>query len=161
LARLRDAGLAPSLVVLVFIPYVKFLFFAFLSFAPSREERLAYRRRRLRHSPWWPDSKLGSAALAILVTDGLALILVRLSTGCLATYGWSLFVGLPFLMGLLSVVIASRRNPLTRSEAIGLACLTMLVSGGFLLAFAIEGIICLIMALPIVLPLAALGGWVG
>jgi len=161
LARLRDAGLSPSLVFLVFVPYVKFLFFAWLALVPSREERIAYRRRRLRHSPWWPDSKIGSAALAILVTELFAMALVRFATGYLRTYGWSLFVGLPFLMGLASVLIASRSRPLGRGEAIGLACLTMLVAGGFLMALAIEGLICLVMALPIVLPLASLGGWVG
>ena len=161
--QLRDAELLRLFTVrfLVFIPYVKFLFFAWMALIPSREERIAYRRRRLRHSPWWPDSKLGSAALAIVITEIFAMALVRFATGYLHTYGWSLFVGLPFLMGLASVLIASHSRPLGRGEAIGLACLTMLVAGGFLLTLAIEGLICLIMALPIVLPLASLGGWVG
>jgi len=69
-----------------------------------------------------------------------------------------LFVGVPFAMGFVSVTIYSYHEPRSLGSALGVACLSPLLLGIALLAYAIEGIICLIMAAPLALLLAAMGG---
>jgi len=161
LRRLRDAGLPLVLVSLIFLPYVKLLLFLFLSVAPSREERVVSPRWPVHRNPWLPKSAFGNALFGILVTMLFAVALVAFGTKVLGSYGWGLFVGLPFLQGLATVVFASRLEPLKKGQAIGLANLSILVTGGVLIAIAIEGLICLAMAIPLAVPLASLGGYVG
>jgi uncharacterized membrane protein YhaH (DUF805 family) len=159
--RLRDAGLRPGLVALIFVPYLKILFFMLLCLVPSREDRILSPRWPTGRNPWMPTSAFGSALLGILSSAILALAFVGLGTKLLGDYGWSLFVGIPFLQGLVTVLIASRNAALGRGQAIGVANLSILLSGVLILAVAFEGLICLAMALPIALPLASLGGYVG
>jgi hypothetical protein len=77
------------------------------------------------------------------------------------TYGWGLFIALPFVMGFTAAVTYGVRRPRSLSECIIVASLSVAVMGVALLAFAIEGLICLIMAMPIAVPLAAFGGACG
>ena len=83
--------------------------------------------------------------------------MVFLGVQLLVNYGWGIFIALPFVMGFVAAVIYGLRHPRSRSECIIVASLTMAVLGAALLAFAVEGLICLIMAVPIALPLAAFG----
>jgi hypothetical protein len=74
-------------------------------------------------------------------------------------YGWGMFVALPFVMGFVAALIYAANQPRTRNGCIGVACLSVALLGAALLALAFEGIVCLIMALPLALPLAAFGGY--
>jgi uncharacterized protein YndB with AHSA1/START domain len=78
-----------------------------------------------------------------------------------ARYGWGVFVGLPFAMGLVSVLIYGyhERRSLARSLLVaGLAPLGLAL---LLMAVAIEGVVCILMAAPLFEILALLGGLVG
>ena len=72
-------------------------------------------------------------------------------------YGWGFFVGLPFAMGLTSAVTYGHHERRSVWACLGVALLTLAFSFILLLALAIEGILCLFMAAPIALPLAAVG----
>jgi hypothetical protein len=87
--------------------------------------------------------------------------MVLLGTQVLANYGWGLFVALPYVMGLAAALIYSTRLPRSLSSCIIVACLSTAILGLSLLALAFEGVVCLIMAAPIAVPLAAFGGACG
>jgi len=97
------------------------------------------------------------------VASGLlsALLAVGVSTYVERTYGWTLFVLVPFGIGLHSTLALSRRRPIFFGDALVVSSLALALFGGVLLAVAVEGVICLIMAAPIAFPLAWLGGCVG
>jgi uncharacterized membrane protein YhaH (DUF805 family) len=161
LKRLRSAGLPGALVILFFVPFVNLLFFAYLSLIPAQEP-LAPRQTQPASGSWLqriaPKSALGSAVAAVVVTVPIGLALVILAAQVLQAYGWGVFVALPFTMGFASATIYGIRRPPTVSGYISAALLSVAVLGGALLATAVEGAVCLIMALPLALPLAAFGG---
>jgi len=72
-------------------------------------------------------------------------------------YGWSLFLGLPILVGFLSAFCTSFRRPVSLANAYGHAVISLLILGGFIIVFALDGLICLLMALPLTLVLALIG----
>src|SRR5258708_25917689 len=163
--RLRDAGQPLLLVVLFFIPFINLLFFIALCFLPSRgqtETKVA--------APWpevrpldgiIPRSQLGSALLSILLTSAIGLFFTLLGTTLLGSYGWSLFVALPFCLGLFAVLLHSYHGPRDYGTSMSVAMLPLGIIGAVLLVVAIEGLVCIFMAAPIALGLASLGGSLG
>lgn len=102
-------------------------------------------------------SALGGTA----ITAALGLLLVLLSTTVLESYGWALFVGLPFVLGLLPVVLFTRRAPRTVWSCLGAGLAACGLTAALALAAAAEGGICIVMAMPLVVPVALLGSYVG
>jgi hypothetical protein len=108
-----------------------------------------------------PRSQLGSAALSIVVTTAIGLVFVLVGTAVVGAYGWSLFVALPFCLGLFAVLLHSYHVPRSFWTCFNVALLPIALLGAVLLVVAIEGLICLLMAGPLALGLAALGGSLG
>jgi hypothetical protein len=162
LKRLRSASLPSQLVAFFFVPFLNLAFFLVLCLLPARErssvEHTAQGEKESFVNRLIPDSALGSAALSILVTVPFGLGFALLASQVLANYGWGLFVALPFAMGFAAALIYGARQPRSLSGCVGVACLSTALLGVALLALAFEGVICLIMAVPIALPLAAFGG---
>jgi uncharacterized membrane protein YhaH (DUF805 family) len=163
--RLRDAGRPVWLVVLFFVPFINLLFFLFLCALPPHE-----RSQELEGAPWpgphgidslIPHSKIGSAALSIVVTTVLGLGFVLMGTIVIGAYGWSLFVALPFCLGMFSVLLYSYHEPREWVDCLAVALLPVALVGAGLLLIAVEGIICLLMAAPFAVALSALGGALG
>jgi uncharacterized membrane protein YhaH (DUF805 family) len=159
LKRLHSAGLPTSLVVLFFLPFFNLIFFLALSVWPERDTRDAAPRnpspallRLIPASPW------GSAAFSFLITAPLGFVLVLLATRFLVTYGWGLFVALPFAMGLTAGLVYGVHGPRSLPGCVVVACLSNAILALGLLALAWEGIICLAMAAPIAIALATIGG---
>ena len=75
--------------------------------------------------------------------------IVWLSVSHLQQYGYALFLGLPVYCGVLPVVIYSHRQSRSYWEAAGIACLTLLVLGLCIIVFALDGLICILMATPL------------
>lgn len=98
-----------------------------------------------------PAKRIISAFAISLLLIGLAFLLVR--TG---TYGLTLFLVLPIALGASAAWIA---KPKTGREATGIGMFANFIAGLAFLAMGWEGIICIAMALPLALPLGALGGW--
>src|SRR5215472_5171668 len=163
--RLRDAGQPVWLVVLFFVPFVNLLFFLLLCALPRHE-----RSQESEGAPWpgphgidrfIPHSKIGSAAVSIVVTTVLGLGFVLMGILVVGAYGWGLFVALPFCLGMFSVLLYSYHEPREWFDCIGVALLPVALVGAALFLIAIEGIICLLMAAPFAAALAALGGALG
>ncbi len=159
LRRLRSAGLPISLVVLFFIPLVKFLFFAVLCMLPGRASSEIPSRKPI--DALLPASSLGSAVAAVFATFVPALLLGWLCTKVLQNYAASLFVGIPFCQGFLAALFHGRRERRSLGACIGVALLSVVCAGAAFFAFAMEGVICLVMAAPLGAVLATLGACLG
>ena len=123
------------------------------------------RKNRARTKEWLdrflPEGKRpASLAMGLSATLGTLFVSLSLLTGVGQDYGWGFFVGLPFAMGLTSAVTYGHHERRSLWACMGVA-LSLPAFPSFLLLLAIEGILCLLMAAPIALPLAAVGGWVG
>jgi uncharacterized membrane protein YhaH (DUF805 family) len=146
--RLRSAGLPLWVVILFFVPIANLVTLAILCILPEPHGDAAPRQRI---SPQ-------SASFALLVASIVCTLLVLLGTGTLMHYGVGLFIALPFCLGFLSVLIYNLDGTRGFLSCMGVASLSVVIPGVVLLSFAMEGIGCLIMALPLALPLACLGG---
>jgi hypothetical protein len=97
--------------------------------------------------------------LSVLITVPIGFGMALLGAQLLVNYGWGLFVAAPFVIGFVSAVIYELREYRSSlGESIGVACLAVGVLGFALLFLSVEGIVCLLMAVPLALPLAAMGG---
>ena len=161
LRRLRDSDLPLWLVVLFFLPLINLIFFGILSAVPSspssdKPSRLAARIGRL-----IPESEFGSAVFGVVVTVFLTALEIVFTANGLGNYGWGLFVGIPFFLGLSSTMIYSFHRPRALGMCLMVATIATGLVGATLFALAIEGIICLAMALPLALMLALFGSFIG
>jgi hypothetical protein len=166
LRRLRAAGLPVWLVAFFFLPVVNLIFFALLSVLPSRlpggfEALLSGGRVRAFLDRAIPEGQLESAALAVLLTVAFGAAATALGTLELAHYGWSLFVALPFCLGLGAVLLYGYHRPRSYGRCLIVSIISVLLLGLALLAVAVEGVICLAMAAPIALAIAAMGATIG
>ncbi|HSE42180.1 MAG TPA: DUF805 domain-containing protein [Acidobacteriota bacterium] len=161
--RLRSAGLPVWLVVLFFVPIVNLFLFALLLIVPPAEHRvrIAQRSDSFRLKDLIPRSKIGSAFFALLLNAVSAIIFTRFSVQTLNQYGWGLFVGLPFCLGLTSSLIYSYREPRKWIECVVVALIALGIAGAVLFVVAFEGMICLLMAAPLLGVLAMLGASLG
>jgi len=156
LRRLHSAGLPPWLVVLFFMPALNVLFFVMMSFMPPRPTgREAVRRAPL--ARWIPRSDWGSAAMAMALTALPVGLLVAGATELTKTYGWSLFVGVPFMIGLFSTLLCSYHEPRSLLACIGVTTGSLALLGLVLVAVAFEGIVCILMAAPLAFGIALAG----
>jgi uncharacterized membrane protein YhaH (DUF805 family) len=182
--RLRDAALPPALVFLFFIPFINLLFFALLATLPSRRDTdaapaspvpiaapaapipLPLEYGHDPHRPWWlsrlwPANDTVSAALAIFLPVPILLALVLFATHVLRQYGWGLFLGLPFINGLLAAVFHGLRVPRRLRQSLGVGALAVTVTAAATFTFAVEGLGCLIMFLPLAWPIGIIGAALG
>ena len=160
--RLRSIGWPVPLVALFFLPSLNLLFFLVLCLIPPQEPERPRGARDLPKARGLarvvPASAVGSAAVSLLITVPLGYSIGLLGTQVLINYGWGVFVALPFTMGLGAALLYGLREPRTMKGCVGVALLSVTLLGAAFLALAFEGAICLVMAAPIALPLAAFGG---
>ena len=159
--RLRDADLPLWLVIFFFLPFLNLIFFIILAAVPSSQslDRGAIVPSRI--SRLVPESEFGSAVFGIVVTTVLAVLVAALSANNLGNYGWGLFVGIPFFLGFNSTLIYGFHRPRSLGKCLLVSLLSTALVGLALFAFAIEGVICLAMALPLAVVLALFGGLMG
>ena len=159
LQRLRSARLPLWLVALFFAPFVNLVFFLILCVIPDRDSS---QPEHTRTSSWVrvvPAGAFGSAAVSLLISVPLGLGLGMFGVRVMTNYGWGLFVAVPFTMGFVAALLYGLRAPRSLSSSIGVACLSVALLAGLLFGVAVEGLVCLIMAAPLALPLAAFGGF--
>ena len=162
LRRLRSLGWKPWWVLLFFVPVVKLFFFAVLCLLPSPAEKNTPPVIRSPLAASLTGRKaIQSAVLSILITASLAVLGAWLGTALFRDYGYSIFVGLPFCMGFLSVIIYSFGQERSVMSCVLVANLTVVIAGLGLLLVAFEGILCLLMAAPIAFAVATAGGLLG
>ncbi len=104
---------------------------------------------------------LNKEAVAILLPALVGLGGTALSVRGFEQYGWSLFLGLPVLVGFLASFAWCCGRERSFGGAYAVSCQSILVLGGLILVFALDGLVCLVMALPLALFLALFGTALG
>jgi hypothetical protein len=107
------------------------------------------------------ENAAGSAVMAAAAGVVVAVASVAIGLRLINSYGAWMFVLTPFATGSCTGFLYNRRAEATSQATTHLVISTVLASGVALLTIAVEGLICLVMALPIAIPLAILGGVVG
>jgi uncharacterized membrane protein YhaH (DUF805 family) len=165
LRRLRTLGWKPIWILLFFVPMVKLLFFAVLCILPSRNEQpvcaTSQGRWTSRLGAIVPRGKWSSAFVAVIITAALTVLAAWGGIAVFRDYGWTIFVGLPFCLGFLSALLDSFHEERSLRRCLAVANCAVLLVGAGLLLFALEGVICLIMAAPIAFIVASIGGGLG
>jgi hypothetical protein len=153
--RTVDAGGPAGLAALFFVPYVNYAYLLLLCLLPSRPA-----------APPRPPApprgqRLKSAGLGIAWSVGIALLMTAASLGVWRSYATVLFLGTPVLMGAASAYVFNHDRIQPPGATLGVACLSVLIAGGGFLVFALEGLVCLLMAAPLAFAGALMGAVIG
>ncbi|MGH9788520.1 MAG: DUF805 domain-containing protein [Candidatus Acidiferrales bacterium] len=164
--RLRAVQLSLWLALLFFVPAVNLFLFLLLSTLPSKpvggkpqEEKRSRTQAFLDRII--PRSAVGSAAMSLLLTLPFGVALSVFGAEVLFEYGWGLFVALPFALGLLATVFYTHHRRRSYAGCLLVSWLSILFTALALFGLAVEGLICIIMAAPIGVVLAAMGASLG
>ncbi|MDI5894823.1 hypothetical protein [Flavobacterium algoritolerans] len=99
--------------------------------------------------------------VSIMITAIIAGILSLWGIYGIGEYGIALFMLTPFLIGFCSTLLYGYKHRITKSQAIWIGFSTLAICTLALIAFAIEGLICIIMAAPIGILLTWIGSLIG
>jgi uncharacterized membrane protein YhaH (DUF805 family)/putative flippase GtrA len=154
--RALDAGRSAWLALLFFVPGVSYLFLAAMSVLPSRPARVA-----AADAPRSHEDRLPKALLAIAAGAAVGLGMLALSVYGLASYGISLFLGTPFVIGALTAFLFNRRYAASGRETQQVVLMTLGCVAGVTLLTAAEGALCLLMAAPLGVGIGAMGAALG
>ena len=91
----------------------------------------------------------------------LSLFIGWVSIFILGDYGWTVFITVPFLMGFIPPYIVGRTQEIRLKESYKMGFSTLGLVLLALLLFAIEGLICIAMASPILVAFVWLGAYIG
>lgn len=157
--RALDAGKSAWLSLLFFIPVVNYVLMAWLSLTPSRAAT------EVPEPPRPKESNLPGAMLSIAAGAGAGiatgLAILALTTVGFGGYGLPLFLGSPFIVGAITAYVLNRRYPATARETNEVVLLTICAIAGAAIAFVLEGVVCIAMALPLAIVVSLLGSRFG
>ena len=108
-----------------------------------------------------PEDTIGSAVFALLAPLPFASVITFLCISVLKSYGWGLFVALPFVLPLVSVLLFGYRQTRPMRECLIIGWCSVTILAVVLFCVAIEGAICLVMALPLAWLVASMGAALG
>ena len=155
--RAVDAGRSPALCAAFFFPFLNYLVMLWLAVLPSKPvlpEEVPY--DHIEQGERYRSALIGAAG-AIIV--GLVAILI--SVFAVKSYGVTLFLGTPFIQGMVVGWAFNRESIKPNPQTSGVVILSVLLFGGAVMLFALEGVLCLAMAFPIAAVVALLGGVIG
>lgn len=173
--RLRSAGLPVYAVVLFFAPLpLNLIVFLALSMLPPRPvhgattDLIDEERRPLDSvkkpgviGKAIPEDRMRGAIMSIVLPFPFAVALGVLCFNVLKNYGWGVFIGIPFALPMISVILYGYHSPRKLKECLWLGMLWLAVAYAACLVLLVEGMICLVMALPLFVPIVLLGSAVG
>ncbi len=155
--RAADAGRSPWLGLVILVPLVNLIFMLTMCLVPSQQGDT--------WRPYGAPQADNAGAMRAVIGIGISLIvggvMVVTSVYLFSTYGSSLFLGTPLLMGATAAHYYNRPFSHSYSASMGIGIAAVFYGGLMLLLFALEGVICLLMAAPLLLPLGAVGGLMG
>jgi uncharacterized membrane protein YhaH (DUF805 family) len=158
LRRAVNAGISAWNSLLFFVPVVNYVLMAVLCVLPVATQARPHVGPST--SPT-VDDRLTSALLGVAASIGITLVTVGIGIYLKRAYSTGLFLGVPFTIGYISSYIYNRRFPRSVGESIVIAVASVTVAGGALIVFALEGLVCAVMALPLAFALALPGALLG
>jgi len=159
LRRALDADKPPATALLFLVPIINLLVIAGLAIVPSQPLELEPGLALHAHERSFQETRIRIAS----VVGGafLSVALAGLSVLVLGEYAGGLFLGTPAVIGFLAGWLSNRRERRSFRATMGLATVVAFSASGALLLFALEGIVCLVMAFPLVLLATWLGAAMG
>jgi uncharacterized membrane protein YhaH (DUF805 family) len=155
--RAADVGMSPWLGLLVLVPLINLWLMLTLCVLRGQPQNRWSPHGGSPFDQQGPMKGVLSIGLGLIIGGGMTVVSIYL----LSTYGAALFLGTPLVMS--SVAAYSYNRPFSRGTgaSVGIGLATVACGGMALLLFALEGLICIAMALPLLVPLGALGGLMG
>jgi len=157
LRRAVNAGVSAWTCLLFFVPGVNYLLMLALCLVSQFPKQARV--------PAVPvpqvDERLTSALLGVAASLGITLVTVGIGVYLKRSYSTGLFLGVPFTIGYISSYIYNRRFPRAVGESIVVALASVTIAGGALIVFALEGMMCTVMALPLAFAVALPGALLG
>lgn len=102
-----------------------------------------------------------NVTMGLIAGIALVVLAVLISAVTFGAYGWGLFVMTPFLVGLTSGYLVNEQSDLGASTTMKLAIAAAGLGSLALVVLALEGLVCIILAAPLAIPLVMLGGVLG
>lgn len=158
--RAADANLPAWVALLAVIPLLDACLVMALCCVPSRA---GVQNGAVLPVPQHPGDAPRLRHLAFVVAAGVALIAASVAVGALLVgrYGFALFVYTPFIAGVWGGYFANLGSDLGPRKTTWLLLALGLGAALALIAVALEGIVCILLAMPLVLPLMLAGGALG
>jgi uncharacterized membrane protein YhaH (DUF805 family) len=156
--RAADAGApewvaATAIAQIVQIPFILFLCFA-PPVAPMDQSRDG-------DSPAASDSAWRTAVLGVVTGVGLTMATVAMGALVFGSYGYGMFVVSPVVIGATTGYLANRADDIGPAQTRLLVVCATALGGLALVGAALEGIVCIVMAAPIAIAVALVGGALG
>lgn len=158
LRRALDAGASAWAALLFFVPLVSYAMMVWLCLAPTREPIPRGAGDRIGPGE---GRRLPTALLSMAIGTALGLGMLLFGVRVLSTYGLALFMGTPFVVGAVTAFVMGRSHPATMRETLEVVTMTAFLVAGAAFALGTEGVVCLLMVLPLGLVLTWMGGAVG
>ena len=157
LRRAVDAGRSPWLALVFFVPLFNYVVMLALCRLPTvplspREERAGGRT---------VDARPALALYGIAAGLAVAIPAILLNVYVLGRYSTSLFLGTPFTLGAVTAYVFNRETRQGVGATLQIVTVSLMLLAGAMLLFALEGLVCVALALPLALALALLGGIFG
>jgi uncharacterized membrane protein YhaH (DUF805 family) len=154
--RAIDACRSPWWAALFLIPWANYALILALVLLPTVTPAKTAAPR-----PASGEPTMRTAVIAIAGGLGVGLAMVLLAVAVLGAYGTPLFVGTPLAMGAATGFLYNRQSKVSVLSTLRVASLGIVVMAGALVLVAAEGALCLLMALPIAIPMSILGALLG
>ncbi len=153
--RARDARAYFWIAAFTVAPGLQAVAVLWLSLAPRRPEPAAL------HSGPGGKSTPQDAVVGVLTGASLCLGAAVVATLVLHDYGWGLFLASPFVIGFVTAFLTNRHGDRGAGRSITLVLYALALGALGLLGFALEGVVCLILASPLILAMGVVGGLAG
>jgi uncharacterized membrane protein YhaH (DUF805 family) len=171
--RADDAGLSPWIGFFVLVPVFNLLVMIGLSLVRTADRSYEAIEREImkeiKEIEEVEEAESGSNGLAMVnsILGGIGIgalyasVMIQISVYGLESYGATLFFGTPVATGAAAAYLLNMRCRRSIGASVGVALASVFLASLGLLLFALEGVICIVMAAPIMLPMALVGGLIG
>lgn len=102
-----------------------------------------------------------NVTMGLIVGIALVVLAVLISAVTFGAYGYGLFVMTPFLVGITCGYLVNEQSDLGTSTTMKLVIAAAGLGSLALVVLALEGIVCIILAAPLAIPIVMLGGVIG
>ncbi len=151
--RLIDAGLSGWFVLAFFVPFVNYGLMVIL--AVLRTAAKPQTPRVVETATMPPAWTAGAAGLLV----GAAMIAFAVTLA--RSYSLALFVGTPFAMGAITAFVLNRRHHVSRASTAFRSLIMLLMASALTLLLGAEGLVCILMVMPLAVPVVLLGAEMG
>lgn len=151
LARRTKRGF--TLAVLSVVPVIQVGAILINALLPAKEETVEDSRAS--------NHAAKSIVVGLIAGTAIIVLAVLISAVTFGAYGWGLFVMTPFLVGAVTGYLLNSDSDLGLSTTLSLSILAGGLGSLALIVMALEGIVCIILATPLALPLVMIGAGLG